>query len=101
MLETTGAVAVITGGGDGIGRSFAKQWVAHGGRVVLADIVSDKLSRVEQEIREAGGQVVTTVCDVTKEEDNQALAKLAVDRFGAINLVAPFAGIIKDGLMIH
>jgi len=100
MLEVPGAVAVITGGGDGIGRGLAKQWVEHGGRVVLADIVADKLSRVEKEICEVGGQVVTHVCDVTKEEDNQALAKLAVDRFGAINLVAPFAGIIKDGLML-
>lgn len=100
MLEIPGAVAVITGGGDGIGRSLAKQWVEYGGSVVLADIVADKLSRVEKEIREAGGQVVTIVCDVTKEEDNQALAKLAVDSFGAINLVAPFAGIIKDGLML-
>ena len=100
MLEIKNAVAVITGGGAGIGRCIARHWVGYGGRVVLADIVTEKLSRVEEEIQQMGGQVVTAVCDVTKEEDNESLARLAVDTFGAINLVVPCAGIIQDGLML-
>jgi 3-oxoacyl-[acyl-carrier protein] reductase len=44
--------------------------------------------------------VVTNVCDVTKEEENHALAILAIEKFGAINLVLPSAGIIRDGLML-
>lgn len=100
MLEISGAVAVITGGGSGIGESIAKQWVSHGGRVVLADIVPEGLSRVEREIQGMGGEVATTVCDVTKEKDNHALALLAMEKFGAINLVVPCAGIIKDSLML-
>lgn len=100
MLEISGAVAVITGGGGGIGESMAKQWVSRGGKVVLADIAPENLSRVEKEIRDMGGEVATAVCDVTKEEDNHALARLAVEKFGAINLVVPCAGIIKDSLMV-
>jgi 3-oxoacyl-[acyl-carrier protein] reductase len=100
MLDIEGSVAVITGGASGIGESLAKFWVRQGGKVVLADISSEGLLRVEKEIRERGGQVATTICDVTKEEDNHALAVLAIDKFGSINLVLPCAGIIKDGLML-
>ena len=100
MLEISGAVAVITGGGSGIGESVAKHWVKNGGKVVLADIVIESLRRVEKEIHELGGEVAITVCDVTREDDNRALAHLAVERFGAINLVVPCAGIIRDSLML-
>jgi 3-oxoacyl-[acyl-carrier protein] reductase len=100
MLDIKGSVAVITGGGSGIGESVAKYWVTNGGKVVLGDIAHEGLSRVEKEIQEMGGEVVTMICDITKEEDNAALAKLAIESFGAINLVLPCAGIIKDGLFL-
>ena len=87
MLETRGAVAVITGGGSGIGEAIAKAWVQHGGKVVLADVLPEGLSRAEREIRAMGGEVVTTLCDVTREADNEALAALAGRTYGAINLV--------------
>ena len=100
MLETSGAVAVITGANSGIGESLAKYWVKNGGKVVLACQNLEHLWRVEREIREMGGEAAVTACDVTREEDNQALARLAVEKFGAINLVVPCAGIVKDGLML-
>nr|HID57904.1 SDR family oxidoreductase [Desulfobacterales bacterium] len=86
--------------GSGIGESVAKYWIKNGGKVVLGDVVPEGLSRVEKEIQDMGGEVATIVCDVTKEEDNAALAKLAIDKFGAINLVVPCAGIIRDGLFL-
>lgn len=100
MLEIKGGVAVITGGGSGIGESIAKYWATNGGKVVLGDVSAEGLSRVEKEIQEMGGEAVTLVCDVTKEEDNASLAKLAIEKYGAINLVIPCAGIIKDGLFL-
>ena len=100
MLSIEGAVAVITGGGGGIGEAIAKYWINNGGKVVLGDVMPDALERVESEIRATGGEVATLAGDVTKEEDNTALAQLAIDRFGAINLVVPCAGIIKDGLFL-
>jgi 3-oxoacyl-[acyl-carrier protein] reductase len=100
MLEIEGAVAVITGGGSGIGEALARYWVKNGGKVVIGDVVPAGLERVEGEIRKMGGEIAVQVCNVTREEDNAALAKLAIDRFGAINLVAPFAGIIRDGLLL-
>lgn len=97
MLKIKDAVAVITGGASGIGLAVAKYWVQNGGKVVLGDVVPEGLERAAAEI---GGDTATVVCDVTKEEDNARLAEAAIKRFGRINLVAPFAGIIKDGLML-
>ncbi len=100
MLEIKDAVAVITGGAGGIGEELAKYWARQGGKVVLADVSSEGLNRVETEIKNLGGQVATMVCDTTKEDDCGNLADMAIGAFGAINLVAPCAGIIRDGLFL-
>ena len=100
MLEIKDAVAVITGGAGGIGEEVAKYWVRQGGKVVLGDVSPEGLSRVEGEIKALGGKVVTFLCDVTQEADCAKLADTAIEKFGQINLVAPCAGIIKDGLMV-
>ena len=100
MLTIQNAVAVITGGGSGIGKAAAKDWAARGGRLVLGDIAGDQLQQTESELTALGAEVVTRICDVTEEGDNTALARLAVESFGTINLVLPFAGIIKDGLLL-
>ena len=55
---------------------------------------------MEAEIKAMGGQVATLVGDITKEDDCSRLADLAIEKFGRINLVAPCAGIIRDGLMV-
>jgi len=100
MLSFEGSVAVITGGGSGIGETIAKQWVQKGGKVVLGDVMPESLEKVKAEIQAMGGEVVTLAGDVTQEADNTALAKLAMDTFGEINLVVPCAGIISDGLFL-
>lgn len=100
MLEIKDAVAVITGGAGGIGEQLAKYWVRQGGKVVLGDVSAEGLSRVAAEIKAMGGHVATSGCDVTQEADCAKLADTAMEKFGQINLVAPCAGIIKDGLMV-
>jgi 3-oxoacyl-[acyl-carrier protein] reductase len=97
MLDIKGSVAVITGGASGIGLSLAKYWLEKGGKVVLGDVVETALAKVAAELK---GDVATVLCNVTKEEDCARLADTAIEKFGQINLVAPFAGIIKDGLMV-
>ncbi|MBU0992504.1 MAG: SDR family NAD(P)-dependent oxidoreductase [Proteobacteria bacterium] len=100
MLEIKNAVAIITGGGGGIGLEMAKYWVKNGGKVVIADISRNLLDKAEAELKALNGDVVSVVCNVTTEEDNATLADTAIEKFGQINLVAPFAGIIKDSMMV-
>jgi 3-oxoacyl-[acyl-carrier protein] reductase len=97
MLEIKDSVAVVTGGASGIGLEVAKYWGRNGGKVVLGDVAEDALARAEEEIK---GDIACVVCDVTKEADCARLADTAIEKFGQINLIAPFAGIIMDGLMI-
>ncbi len=101
MLSIKDSVAVITGGSGGIGFSLASYWVQNGGKVVLADVMEDALARAEGEIKAMGGEVATIYCNVTKEEDCSRMADFAMEKFGRINLVAPFAGIIKDAMMVN
>ncbi|MGB3211023.1 MAG: SDR family NAD(P)-dependent oxidoreductase [Desulforhopalus sp.] len=97
MLEIKGAVAVITGGSGGIGMALAQKWLELGGKAVIADIDGAALEEAKKQLK---GEVETFVCNVTKEEDCAALAAFAIEKMGQINLVAPFAGIIKDGMMV-
>lgn len=100
MLSIKNGVAVITGGSGGIGKELANYWLREGGKVVIADILDDALTDAVSELRSISPDIASLKCDVTSEEDNNKLAQLAMDRFGAINLVAPFAGITSDGLLI-
>ena len=100
MLEIKDSVAVITGGGSGLGLELARHWIQSGGKVVLADISSESLEKIEAKISGSKGDCLAVICDVTRESDCSKLADAAIDKFGKINLVAPFAGIIMDGLMV-
>lgn len=100
MLEIKDSVAVITGGGSGLGLEVAQYWVRYGGKVVLADVAPKALEQAEIKINAPKGDVLSVICDVTHEVDCSQLADAAIERFGRINLVAPFAGIIKDNLMV-
>lgn len=100
MLDMKGAVAVITGAASGIGAAVARYWVGNGGSAVLADVSGTALEELASGLEATPGSIATMVCDVRREADNRALAELAVERFGAINLVFPSAGIIRDGLML-
>ncbi|MGD8541342.1 MAG: SDR family NAD(P)-dependent oxidoreductase [Desulfobacteraceae bacterium] len=100
MLEIKDSVAVITGGGGGIGLEVAKYWMRNGGKVVIADISEDLLGQAEAELKTLGDDVLPVVTNVTSEEDNGRLAAAAIEKYGQINLVAPFAGIIRDAMMV-
>ena len=72
MLEIKGSVAVITGGGSGIGRALAEYWLRAGGKVVIADVVEEALSKTASELKAMGGEVSSIVCNVTHEQDCNA-----------------------------
>ena len=100
MLTIKESVAVITGGSGGIGKTLAEYWLKEGGKVVIADIQQEALQAAELELKKISDNVASIVCNVTKEDDCSKLALYAIEKFGAINMVAPFAGITGDGLMI-
>ena len=92
-------VAVITGAASGFGREFANIGAALGMKLVLADVAQEALDAAVAELTAQGAQVVGMRCDVSKGEDVEALAKLAIDTFGGVNLLFNNAGVGSGGLV--
>ena len=101
MLSIQGAVAVITGGASGIGKNLADFWLREGGKVVIADVSETTLQQSLEDLKLISSDVTAIVCNVTQEIDCMKLADHAIEAFGQINLVAPFAGIASDGLLLQ
>lgn len=92
-----GKVAVLTGAASGMGLRTAERLAAAGAKVVMCDLDEARLRQeVERlgcgEAEKSGGQVLACPCDVRRFADAERAAQLAIDRFGAIDLLIPFAG---------
>lgn len=99
MIELTGLTAVVTGGGNGMGRSICKAYAAAGAQVVVADIRLAAAQTVADEICAAGGKAIAAQADVSKKSQVEALMKTAYDTFGAIDVLCNNAGIIVKKLV--
>ena len=97
MKNLRGKVAVITGGGSGIGRSIAHALAAHGMKVVLADVDEVAMRAVEAELTEGGAEVLPVVCDTSLEANVYALAQATLDRFGGAHVLCNNAGVAGKG----
>jgi len=78
-----------------IGFALAQYWNKNGVNVVLADIAQEALDTAARILDQ---NVATVLCDITKEEDCARLADTAIEKFGRINLVAPFVLLMLIGL---
>ena len=91
-------VAVITGGGSGIGRATALSLARRGGHVVIADIDRDRASAVASEVEALGGRSLGLQCDVTDLASVEAAREACVSEFGRADIVMSNVGIIAKGL---
>ena len=99
-MDLKDKVAVVTGAGNGIGEATARLMASIGAKVVIADFDGANLERVNKEIKSSGGECYAVQGNVTDEKDTEKIMKAAIDQFGALNIMVPCAGIIKDGMMI-
>jgi len=87
-----GQVAIVTGGGAGIGRGIAKMFAGAGASVLVTDLKQDTADKVAEEIRAQGGTAEALACNVTKEDDLAGAVDAAVARFGKISILVNNAG---------
>jgi len=94
-------VVVITGGASGIGAAVAIELAKLGAKIVLADMNEEGLNEKVAEIKNNGGEVIGIQTNVTNEEEVVKLMDTAIEKFGAINIVIPSAGIFRDAFMVN
>lgn len=86
-------VAIVTGGGQGIGRGIAVMFAAEGARVAIAARTESRLQEVEDEIAAAGGEAMSMATDVGRTDQVQALVEATCERFGGLDILVNNAGV--------
>lgn len=92
-------VIVITGASSGIGEATAKLVAKDGAKVILGARRENKLKKIADEIEKLGGKAAYQVTDVTDDNQVEALAKLAIDKFGRIDVWLNNAGIMPQSIL--
>ncbi|KAF7547554.1 hypothetical protein G7Z17_g7648 [Cylindrodendrum hubeiense] len=90
-LDFTGRVALVTGGGAGIGRAYALAFAKLGASIVVNDLANP--GTVVEEIKKLGGKAVGVKASA---EDGEAVVKAAIDAYGRVDIVINNAGILRD-----
>jgi NAD(P)-dependent dehydrogenase (short-subunit alcohol dehydrogenase family) len=93
MKGLDGKVAIVTGGGSGLGEAIAKRLASSGVKVVVSDINLKGADRVVKDIASAGGAASAVQQDTAKAEDNERVVAHAVSTYGALHYAVNNAGI--------
>lgn len=91
-MKLDGRIAIVTGAGSGFGEGIARLFSKEGAKVIVADIRGDRADRVAQEISSGGGTAIASNTDVTKNDQVAAMVKLALDRWGRLDIIVNNAG---------
>ena len=93
MRGLEGKVALVTGGGSGLGEAIGKALARSGAKVVLSDIRLDGAERVAREITSAGGTASAVQQDTARPADSEKTVAFAVETYGALHYAVNNAGI--------
>ncbi|KAF9229776.1 NAD(P)-binding protein [Gyrodon lividus] len=94
-----GEVAIITGAGQGIGRSAALLFAKEGAKVVVSDIDAKKAAAVADEIKAAGGEAISVAGDVGADDFPKIIVDATAKAFGQINHIVNNAGFTYDKML--
>jgi len=90
-------IAIITGGGRGIGREIALLYASEGAKVAITARNPEQLSEVVKEIEKSGGEAIGVTGDVSSRKDVQKMVEETTRKFGGIDILVNNAGIMQGG----
>ena len=92
-MRLEGKVALITGGGSGIGRASALRFAAEGASIVASDLSEASAVETVAAVREAGGEATAVAGDVVSSDDAKAMVQAAIDAYGKLDVLVNSAGV--------
>lgn len=99
--DLVGQVAIVTGGGSGIGRAVARRLARDGCKVVVADLNATAATQVASEITTLGGVALPLVVDVTRKNDVEQMVYETVKQLGPLTIQVNNAGIIRIATLLE
>lgn len=89
-----GKVAIVTGGGTGIGEAICRKFAREGATVVVNGLEGDPIDDVAAAILDEGGEAIPFVADVSEDDQARACVEEAIDRFGRLDVLVNNAGVL-------
>jgi len=93
-MSLLGKIAIITGGGSGIGEAIVRLFIEQGAKVVIADWDERGATRLAEELKSAGKDVIAVKTDVSKEAEVQELIAETIRTFGQLDVLVNNAAVI-------
>jgi NAD(P)-dependent dehydrogenase (short-subunit alcohol dehydrogenase family) len=100
-MQLQGKVALITGGGSGIGRATALLFAREGAAVAVVDLDESRAQAVAREIEGEGGKAIALYCDVSQAADCRRAVQETVAAFGRVDILFNNAGIIRRATVLE
>lgn len=89
-------VALITGGGSGIGEATVLKFSEEGAKVVINDVNKDNANKLAEKLKAKGCEALVCIADVCKKNDVEKMIKQIIDKFGRLDILVNNAGINRD-----
>ncbi|MDM7925783.1 MAG: 3-oxoacyl-[acyl-carrier-protein] reductase [bacterium] len=101
MGNLTGKIALVTGGGRGIGKAIVLELASQGADVMVSDIDADIAAQTAAEAAGLGVRTASVRADVSRAEDAEAMVQATIGALGRIDILVNNAGVTRDNLLMR